>query len=84
MEIDLEEEKNTEAYQETLNSDIEIFDRIENIHQHHKTHWMKINKVIQQDFFEETDIFPYQFLKQCNNNSIKNNLVYFIKCVKRG
>ena len=52
MEIDIEEEKNTEAYQETLNIDIENIDRIENIHKHHKTPWRTIYEVIQQEFFE--------------------------------
>ena len=34
MEIDLEEEQKTEAYQDTLNIDIENIDRIEHIHKY--------------------------------------------------
>ena len=52
MEIDLEEEQTTEAYQETLNNDIVSIDNIENIHKHHKTPWRTICEVIKQEFFE--------------------------------
>ena len=62
-EINLEEDRNVETYKVTLNIDIENIDKIENIHHHHKTHWMKVYKVIQQEFFDETDIFPEDFCK---------------------
>ena len=52
-----------------LEIDIKNIDRIKNIHKHHKTHWRKIYEVIQQEFFDETSIFPEEFLKQCNNNA---------------
>ena len=57
MEIDLEEEQNTEKYKATLNIDIENISKIENIHNDHKRNWMRIYKVIQQLFFDKTDIF---------------------------
>ena len=49
--------KNTGAYQEAFNIDIEDIDIIKNINNHDKTHWMTIYEVIQQGFFDETDIF---------------------------
>ena len=58
MEIYLKEERNTEAYKLTLNIDIENIVKIENIYNHHKIHWRKIYKVIQQELFVEIDIFP--------------------------
>ena len=48
VEIDIEEEQNIESYKVTLNIDIENIVKIENIHNHHKRHWRKIYKVIQQ------------------------------------
>ena len=45
----------------TLNIDIENINKIENIHKHHKTNWMEIYKVIQQDLFNETDISQSSF-----------------------
>ena len=35
MKIDIEEEHNTEAYQETMNIDIENIDKIENSHKYY-------------------------------------------------
>ena len=61
LDFYLKEERKTEAYQETLNIDIENIDNIDNNHKHHKTPWRKIYKVIQQEFFEETEIFLEQF-----------------------
>ena len=58
----LKEEQKTEKYKVTLNIDIENIFRIENIHDRHKRHSMKIYKVIQQEFFDETNIFPEEFL----------------------
>ena len=59
--MDLEEELNTEAYKVTLNIDIKNIEKIENIHNNHKTHWRKIYDDVQQEFFDETDIFPEDF-----------------------
>ena len=57
MEIDLEEERKIEAYEETLKIDIENINKIENIHKYHRTPWIIMYEVIQPDFFEGTDIF---------------------------
>ena len=62
MYIDPEGEQNTEAYQEILNIVIENMDKIKNIHRHHKTHWRKIYKIIQQELFDYTQIFPEEVL----------------------
>ena len=48
MEIDLEEEQNTESIKVTLNINNENIVRIENVHNHQKRYWRKIYKVIQQ------------------------------------
>ena len=58
MQINLEEEHKTESYQETMNIDIENINKIENSHNHYTKQWRKIYEVIQQEFFDETDIFP--------------------------
>ena len=57
-EIDLEEEHKTEYYQYTLNIYIENTDKIENSHKHYTKQWRTIYEVIQQELFDETDIFP--------------------------
>ena len=46
MEIDIEEEHKTEAYQETMNIDIENIAKIENSHKHHTKQWSTIYEVI--------------------------------------
>ena len=61
MEIYLKEERNTEAYKLTLNIDIENIVKIENIYNHHKIHWRKIYKVIQQELFDKTEKCPEEF-----------------------
>ena len=70
-------------YKVTLNIDIENIVRIENIHNRPKRHWSTIYKVIQQEFFDENDIFPEVFLKHFKSNAnvpfnistnVKNNL----------
>ena len=57
--------------------------KIQNIHNHHKRHWRTIYEAIHQYLFDETDIFPEEFLKHCKNNAnvpfnittdVKNNL----------
>ena len=52
-----------------MNIAIENINKIENTHKHNKTHWRKICKVIQQDLFEETEVFPEDFLEQFKNNT---------------
>ena len=44
-----------------MNIDIENIDKIENSHKHYTKKLMTIYEVIQQDFFDETDIFPDDF-----------------------
>ena len=67
-EIDIEEERKTEAYKVTLYIDIENTVKIENIHNHHNIHWRTIYKFIQQELFNETDIHPGIFFKHCKDN----------------
>ena len=69
MEVEIESERKTEAYTVTLKIYILNINKIENIHNHHKRHCRTIYKVIQQEFFDETDISPEEFLKYCKNNS---------------
>ena len=52
-----------------LNIDIENIVKIENIRNCHKIHWRTIYEVIQQEFFDKTDIFPVEFLKYCKKNA---------------
>ena len=64
----------------TLNTDIGNIDKIENIHNHHKIHWGIIYEVIQQEFFDENDIFPEDFLKHCKNNAnVTFNIPIYVK-----
>ena len=63
MEIDLEEEHNTEVYQETMSIDIENIDKIDNSCKHYTKQWRTIYKFIQQEFFDEIDNFLDDFLK---------------------
>ena len=58
MVIDIEEERNKEAYKETISSDIENIDTIKKRHKHYTKQWRTINKVIQLDSFDETENFP--------------------------
>ena len=67
MEIDHKEEHKTEAYQETMNSDIENINKIENSHKQYTKQRNTIYKIIQQEFFDETDIFPDIYFKHCKN-----------------
>ena len=63
MEIGIKEEKNTEAYKETLDIETENIYKIENIHNYHKRHWREIYEAMQQEFFNETDISTRSFKK---------------------
>ena len=40
-----------------MNIDIENINTIENRHKHYTKQWRTIYEVIQQEFFDETDIF---------------------------
>ena len=82
MEIDLQEEQKTEAYQEIMNIDIENINKIVNIRKHYTKQWRTIYEVIQQELFDETSIFG-DFSKHCKNNvneahniliDVKNNI----------
>ena len=53
----------------TLNIDIENTTRIEDTHKHHKKHWRIIYEVIQQEFYDKTDILPEMFKNNCKNNA---------------
>ena len=44
-----------------MNIDIENINKIENRHKQYTKQWMTIYKVIQQELFDETDIFPETF-----------------------
>ena len=66
-----------------LNIDIENIDKIENIYKNHKGQRRTIYKVIQQEFFDETENLLEKFIKQFKNNAnepfnipndVKNNL----------
>ena len=46
MEIDLKEKQKTEAYQDTLNIDIENTNKAKNTHKHHKTTCSKTYEVM--------------------------------------
>ena len=58
----------------TLNIDIENINKIGNIHKNHKTPLRKIYEVIQQEFFEETDIFQEEFKNYKNNANESHNI----------
>ena len=61
MEIDFEEEHKREAYKETMNIDIENISKAEKRHKHYTKKWDSIYEVIQQEFFDETDISQISF-----------------------
>ena len=56
-----------------MNIYIENIDKIENSHKHYAKQWRTIYEVIQQEFFDETNIFQENFLKHCKNNVNKAN-----------
>ena len=56
-------------YQETLKIDVENIDKNKN------TIWRPIYEFIDAPFFEETDIFPQDFLDLCLK--IKINLIFY-------
>ena len=67
----------------TLDIDIENIFKIKNIYNHRKRHWITIYEVIQQEFFDKTDILPEDFLRYFNKNKnvlfniptyVRNNL----------
>ena len=51
-----------------MNIDIENIDKILNSHKHNTKQWSKIYEVIQQEFFDETNIFPEKTFKHGKNN----------------
>ena len=61
MEIHLKEEQRTQAYNKTLNIDIENINKFEKINKVYTTPWRKIYEVIEPEFFEKSDIFPDDF-----------------------
>ena len=69
IESDLKEEQNTESYKYTMNIDIENINTIGKMHKLYTKWWRTIYKVIQQYFFDETDIFQGGLIKHCNNNA---------------
>ena len=59
----------------TLSFDIENIDKIANIHKHHKKDWSTIYEVIQQEFFDKTDIF-FKELKKNARTMQMSLLIY--------
>ena len=66
-----------------MNIYIENIDKIKNSHKHYAKQWRTIYEVIQQEFFDETEIFPDDFIKHFKNNTneshnipieVKNNI----------
>ena len=53
MEIDLKEERKTQAYKETMNIDIENINTFENRKKVYTTQWRTIYEDIEPDFFKE-------------------------------
>ena len=56
-----------------MNIDIENIKKIENTHKHNETPWRIIFNFIQQEFFEENDISPEEFVEQCKYNANENH-----------
>ena len=52
-----------------MNIDIENINTIEKRHKLYTKLWRKIYEVIQQDFLDETEIFPDNLIKHCKNNA---------------
>ena len=79
----LQKESKTKSYKKTMKIDIDTINTFENRNKVYTTQWRKIYKVIEPDYFKEFDIFPDDFIKQCNDNSneainipieVKNNI----------
>ena len=69
MEIDLKEERKTQAYQEKMNIDIEKLS-----HMKRETNYIQLNggkytKLQNQSFFKKSDTFPDYFIKRCKYNA---------------
>ena len=71
MEIYIKEEHKIEAYQNRMKIDIENINTIEKRHKNDTKRWRTIYKVIQQELFDETEIFPDIILKHFKNNANK-------------
>ena len=52
-----------------MNIDIDNINTIEKRNKVYTKQWRTIYEVIQQDFLDETDIFPDYFIKHCKNNT---------------
>ena len=53
----------------TMNIDIEIINTFEKKNKIYTTQWRKIYKIIEPDFSDKSDIFPDDFIKQCEDNA---------------
>ena len=64
--------KKIQANNKTMKIYIENMNTIENRNKVYTTLWRKIYKVIEEDYFKESDIFPDYFIKKCKYNSNKD------------
>ena len=58
-----------------MNTYIENINTIENRKKVYKKQWRTIYEVIQQYFFDETDIFPDDFIKHCKINENEAHII---------
>ena len=84
MEIDLKEEHQTGDYKEKMNIYNENTDKIENRHKHYTKKWRTIYKVIQQDFFDETEIFQIIFKNSARIMQMKLIIYCLMSKITRG
>ena len=57
--IYLKKERKTQAYKKSMKIDIEIINTFEKRNKVYTTQWRTIYEVIYEDYFKESDIFPY-------------------------
>ena len=77
MEIDLKEERKTQAYKEKMNIDIENINIFERRNKVYTTQCRRIYEFLESGFFLKSESFPDDSMKQCkdNTNEARNILV---------
>ena len=67
--IDLKKERNTQAYKDTLDIDIENISTFEKRNKVNTTQWRPIYEVIYEAYFIGSKLFSDDFIKECKDNS---------------
>ena len=72
--IQIRKERTTKAYKETMNKDIETIEKYENRRIVHIPQWRPIYQVIYKAYIKDSNIFPDDFIRECNKTQTNYNL----------